>query len=358
MLVWLLDLTFLPLTRGNAGRNVKFATLAALALYGAGPMMSNAADSVADFYRGKTITLLVPSGPGGGYDTNARLVGRFIGEHIRGKPNIVVQNMPGGGGLTEVNYLYNIAPKDGSVIAIIMHGTIFDPIFNPREVRYKIDGFRWLGSVTPITVVGGFRKDAPAHTVAELFDREVIIGGSGGTTVYLPLAVNSILHTKMKLVKGYGSTNNIMLAMARREISGVVGIGLDTLRDLNAGGQVTEYNILFQLGVARGRTLPDVPLIQEFAKSDEDREVLATICASCSIGWVFVTPSIPDDRYAALQTAFEETLKDPAFLVQAQKQHVDIGYVSPNEIQKIVGHVYSRREAVLKRVSAIMMGGE
>ena len=324
------------------------AAAAAVVLYGAWPAVANATDGVADFYHGKTVTLLVPSAPGGGYDTYARLVGRFIGEHIPGKPAIVVQNMPGGGGLTEVNYLYNVAPKDGSTIAIIMHGTIFDPVLDPREVRYKIDGFRWLGSVTPITVIGIFRKDAPARTVAELFDREVIIGGSGGTTVYLPQAVNSVLHTKMKLVMGYGGTNNILLAMARAEVSGVVGIGLDGLRGFSGAGNIDDYNILFQMGTARSRNLPDVPLIQEFAKSDEDREVLETICASCSIGWVFVAPAISDDRYAALRAAFEATVKDPAFVAQAQKQYADVDYVSPDKIEKIVGHVYSRARGGLE----------
>jgi tripartite-type tricarboxylate transporter receptor subunit TctC len=340
----------------GAQKNVA-AAIAAIALFGAWPAIPNAAESVADFYRGKTITLLTPDASGGGYDAYGRLVGRFIGEHIPGRPNIVVQNMPGGSGLTEVNYLYNMAPKDGSVIAIIMHGTIFAPIFDSREVRYKIDGIRWLGSVTPVTVIGAFRKDAPTRTLAELFEREVIIGGGGGTQYYLPLAINSILHTKMRLVKGYRGSNEVVLAMARQEIFGAVGIGLDSLRVSRAGGDF-DYNILFQMGAVRSRSLPDVPLIQEFAESEEDREVLEAICASCSIGRVFVAPAIPDDRYAALRAAFEKTIKDPALIEQAQKQHVDVAYVSPDEIQQIVSHVYSQPEAVLKRAGAAMLGGE
>ena len=314
-------------------------------------------DSVADFYRGKSITLLSPDAPGSGYDAYGRLVGRFIGDHIPGKPNIVVQNMPGAGGITAANYFYNIAAKDGTAVAIFQHGTIFDPLFDPREVRYKIDGFRWLGSVTPITVLGVFRKDAPAKTAAELFDHEVIIGAAGGTTVYLPLAVNDILHTKMKLVYGYRSTNDILLAMARQEVSGVVGLGLDFLQGLHAGGDVKDYNILFQMGEARSRSLPDVPLIQEFAKSDEDRAVLEAVFASFSIGRVFLTPAIPDDRYAALQAAFEATVEDPAFVEQAHKQHSDVGYVSPEEIKKIIDHVYGQPEAILKRASAAIQSG-
>ena len=316
------------------------------------------ADDVADFYRGKTVTLLTPDAAGSGYDVYARMVSRFIGDHIPGKPNVVVQNMPGAGGLTEINYLYNIAPRDGSTFAMVMHGTIFDPLFDPREVRYKIDDFRWLGSVTPIVVVGAFRKDAPAQTAAQLFDREVIIGGSGGTTIYLPAAIDNILHTKMKLVKGYSSTNEILLAMERQELSGVVGIGMDSLQTVQNGGNVEKYNILFQMGTVRARGLPDVPLIQEFAKSDEDRAVLEAIFASFSIGRVFVAPAIPDDRYGALQAAFEAVVKDPAFVAQALKQRSDVNYVSPDEIRTIIGHVYKQPDNVLKRARAAIQGAQ
>lgn len=315
------------------------------------------ADAVADFYRGKSISILIPSAPGGGYDTYGRLVGRYFAEHIPGRPNIVPQNMPGAGGIAEVNYLYNVAPKDGTTIGIIEHGTTFKPIFDPREVRYKISGFRWLGSVTPITVIGVIRKDAPVTTVADLFDREVVIGGSGGTTVYLPLALNSILGTKIKLVKGYKNTNDIMLAMARREVEGVVGIGLDSLEGSKAVGDV-DYRILFQMGVTRGPALPDVPLIQDYAKSADDRAVLETIFASFSIGRSFVTPLIPEDRFAALKAAFAETIADPKFVAQAKKAHADVGFVSAEEIQKIIERVYSQPEPVLKRAGAAMLGAE
>jgi tripartite-type tricarboxylate transporter receptor subunit TctC len=332
------------------------AAAAALFLSAAWPAAVQAADSVADFYRGKSIIMLVPDAPGGGYDTYGRLVAQFIGQHIPGNPNVVPQNMPGAGGITEINHLFNAAPKDGTTIGMIEHGLIFSPIFDPREVRYNIDGFRWFGSVTPITMVGVFRKDAPVQTVADLFDREVIIGGSGGTTIYLPLAINNILNTKMKLVQGYTNTNDSMLAMARQEVSGVVGIGVDSLQGSRAGGGV-DYKILFQMGAARDRSLSDVPLIQEFAKSDEDRAALEAIFSSFSIGRVFVAPMIPEERYVALQAAFEATVKDPAFVEQARKQHANVSYISPDEIQNIIHHVYGEPEAILTRARAAIQEG-
>ena len=238
------------------------------------------ADDVADFYRGRTITLTSPDEAGSGYDRYARLIGGFIGKHIPGNPKIVVKNMPGAGGLVQINYMDKIAPKDGTEFAIIQHGLIFRPLFDPREVRYKVENFRWLGSVTPIVVIGAFRKDAPAQTAEELFTKETLVGLAGGTTVYLPIAINAIFKTKMKLIPGYRGTSDIALAMKRKEVYGIVGLGLDSFQFEMPGEEAENYRILFQMGVRRAEALPNVPLIQEFAKNDLDRQTLETIFAS------------------------------------------------------------------------------
>jgi tripartite-type tricarboxylate transporter receptor subunit TctC len=307
---------------------------------------------VAAFYSGKTITIVSPDAAGSGYDAYARLVGRFIGDYIPGQPKVIVQNMPGAGGVIQANHLYNIAPKDGSVLAIMMHGVIFRPIFDPREVRYKVDGFRWLGSVTPIVVIGAFSKGA-AQSVADLFEREVLVGLSTGTTSYLPRAINAVLQTRMKLISGYRSTNDILLAIERKEVSGVVGIGLDSIQTL-AGNKLGDLKIVFQMGAARSPSLPDVPLIQESAKSDLDRRALEAIFASFSIGRVFATPEIPDDRYLALKAAFEKVVKDPRLIDQAMKQKSAVEYVSPEAIERVIGSVYGQPAAVLTRAAEVM----
>ena len=315
----------------------------------------SAAQDAAEFYKGKTVTVFTPDPSGGGYDAYGRLVANFIGAHIPGKPSVIVQNMPGANGLIEVNHVYNNAAKDGTVMAITQHGMLFAPIFDPQEVRFKIDGLRWLGSVTPITVIGLFRKDAPAQTVQDLLQKEVIIGGGGGTQYYLPLAVNAVLGAKMKLVGGYRGSAEVVLAISRKEIFGVVGLGLDSLQ-VASGSANFEPNIMFQFGAVRSRHLPDTPLIQEFAKTEEDKDVLEAICASCSIGRVFFTPMIPDDRYQALRKAFQETVEDPAFVEQAKKQRLDVGYLSPENVRSIIDRVYSRPETVLKRTASAMAG--
>jgi tripartite-type tricarboxylate transporter receptor subunit TctC len=314
------------------------------------------ADSVEDFYRGKTVSLYIPSAQGGGYDTYGRLIGRHIGSHIPGNPTIVPKNVPGAGGVVEANQLYTTAPKDGTAFGIVQHGIIFRPIFDNREVRYQIDGFRWLGSATPIAVVTLASKNSKIKSAQDLFEKEFIIGGGGGTTVYMPTTINSVLGTKMKIIKGYKGNNDILLAIERGEVEGVSGIGLDTLSAAhNAAGQ--DFNFLFQMGAKRDPSLPNVPLVQEFAKNDEDKAVLEAVFASLSIGRSFVTPVIPDDRLAALRKAFKATLEDPKLLAEAKKSSLDVQFVDPEEIHRITARVYGLPEPLLKRVAAALAEG-
>lgn len=316
---------------------------------------TSSAQSVEEFYAGRTVTLSAPDAGGSGYDAYARLVARFMADKMPGKPNIIIQNTPGAGGLIQANGLFNTAPKDGSVFAIIMHGIVLRPLLDPREVRYKTEGFRFLGSVTPIVVIGAVNKDAPVQKAAELFDKELLLGGSGGTTVYLAQAINQMLGTKMKMITGYKSTKDITLAMMRKEVHGVVGIGLDSIQTHNEGN-AEQFNIIFQMGSVRSKELPDVPLIQEFAKSPDDKAALEAVFATFSVGRVFVTLQIPDDRYNALQKAFEATVKDPAFVEAAKKQRSSVGYVAPGEIKQIIDRIYALPEPIVKRAAAAMAG--
>jgi tripartite-type tricarboxylate transporter receptor subunit TctC len=314
------------------------------------------AESVEEFYRSKTVSLYIPSAAGGGYDTYGRLIGRHIGRHIPGNPTIVPRNVPGAGGVIEANQLYTAAPKDGTAFGIIQHGIIFRPIFDNREVRYKIEGFRWLGSAAPIAVVTLAGKKANVKSAQELFEKELIVGAGGGTTEYMPATINSVLGTKMKIIKGYKGNNEILLAIERGEVEAVSGIGLDTLGAAHAAvGR--EYNYLFQMGATRAPELPDVPLIQDFAKNPDDKAVLEAVFASLSIGRSFVTPVIPEDRLAALRKAFKATTDDPQLLAEAKKSSIDVKFVDPEEIHRITARVYGLPEPILKRVAAAMQEG-
>jgi tripartite-type tricarboxylate transporter receptor subunit TctC len=202
-------------------------------------------------------------------------------------------------------------------------------------------------------VIGAFNKDAAVQTAADMFTKEVPIGSSGGTTQYFPDAINRLLNTKFKLVSGYRGSNEVVLAMQRSEVAGVVGIGLDSLLLTMPQDKV---NILFQIGSVRSKDLPQVPLIQELAKTEEERKVIEAVSASVSIGRVFVTPKIPDDRHKALSTAFEQALKDPQLLEQAAKQRMVVNFITPDQIEGIAKTVYAFPDPVKKRAAEIMAG--
>ncbi len=314
---------------------------------------SLAAQTPEAFYSGKTISLYIPSASGGGYDTYGRLVARHIGRHIPGSPSVVPRNVPGAGGVIEANQLYTTAPKDGTAFGIVQHGIIFRPIFDDREVRYKIDGFRWLGSAATISVITIANKTAGVKAAQELFDKELLVGASGGTTEYMPTTINSVLGTKMKIIKGYKGNSEILLAMERGEVEAVSGIGLDTLGAAR-GTARGQYNFLFQMGAKRDPELPDVPLIQEFAKNAEDKAVLEAVFASLSIGRSFVTPEIPEDRLVALRKAFKAAVEDPELIADAKKMTLDINFVDPEDIHRITKQVYGLPETILKRVADAM----
>jgi tripartite-type tricarboxylate transporter receptor subunit TctC len=314
------------------------------------------AESVEAFYRGKTISVLIPSAPGGGYDRYGRLVARHMGERVPGKPTLVPRNIPGAGGVIEANQLYTASPKDGTVIGIIQHNIPFRPIFDPRQVRYKVEGFRWLGSVTPITNTAIVNKSSGIASVGDLFTKELIVGSSGGTTTYLPSTVNSVLGTKIKLISGYKNTTDILLAMERREVEGLVGIGLTSLRGSKAAKDV-DYKILFQMAYKKHPDLLDVPLVQDHAKKPDDKAVMEAIFASFSIGRSFVTLDIPEDRLAALRAAFKEMMMDPKFIEEARKSKAEVSYVSPEEIQDIIKMVYGLPKPILERAAKAFTGG-
>lgn len=313
------------------------------------------ADDVEAFYRSKNISVIIPSAPGGGYDRYGRLVQRHMGRFIPGNPTLIARNVPGAGGVVQANQLYNTAPRDGTAFGIIQHSIPFRPILDPREVRYKVDGFRWLGSVSPITTLAIVNKNAPIRSVEDLFQKELIIGASGGTTLYLPSTVNSVLGTKFRIIKGYKNTGDILLAMARNEVSGLVGVGLSSLLG-SKSAKNTDYRILFQMAYSKHPDIKEVPLVQDFARTPEDKAVMETIFASFSIGRSFITPVIPDDRLAALRVAFKKTVEDAKFRSDAKKSKAEVSYVSPDDIGRIIASVYGQPKPIIDRAAKAFVG--
>lgn len=300
------------------------------------------AQSVEQFYRGRTITMVVSTGVGAGVDTNARLVARYLGRRIPGNPTIVVKNMPGAGHVLAANHLATDAPRDGTTIALILPSIITHQLLDGRGVRYDVAKFLWLGS-SDFSNQTVYVWKTSIKSFAEAMQREVVLGatGAGSYTLLYPALMNNLLGTRFKTVAGYKSARDIDLAMERGEIEGRAGNYLTTLRAINADWlRERSINILVQIGSERDPGFAEVPLLTEFAKSDEIRRVLRLFEAEITVGRAFLTPpDVPAGRLAALRQAFDATMQDEAFRAEAKRIALDINPIKADKVQAIVREV-------------------
>jgi tripartite-type tricarboxylate transporter receptor subunit TctC len=307
-----------------------------------------------DFYKGKSIELIISTGVGGGLDSNARLVARHLADHIPGHPAIVPKNMPGAGHIRAANYVFSQAPKDGTTIAT------FIPIFvmaqvleRSKSIQFDPAEFNWLASTSSSnsTVYTWYRSGI--KSVDDAKKRQVLMGatGAGSYTVIYPTVMNSLLGTRFKLVMGYQSTAEIGLAMERGEIEGRAGNNFNSLKAENPIWLETgKINLLVQVGLERDPDFPSVPLLLDLATNDDSRAILKFFSTDVVIGRPFVTsPGVPPQRVALLRTAFAEMLKDPAFLKDAATVGLDVAGVDGAKLQEIVtGLVHTPDDIVAK----------
>jgi tripartite-type tricarboxylate transporter receptor subunit TctC len=314
------------------------------------------------FYEGKSITIVTSTGVGGTYDVTARLISRHMPRFIPGKPNMVVQNMPGGGNVLATNFMYAIAPKDGTTIASVHNAMPVQQVLGGQGVRFDAGKFEWLGSTGPETEVILVWHTSKIRTLDEAKAREVILGGTGAGSglVILPRAMNALLGTKFKIVSGYKSSEDINIALQRGEVEArafsLVSITAqrgDWLRD-------KKITILAQVGAKRAHEIPDVPLVTELARSEEDRQVFKLISAAQALGRPYLAPpGVPAERLAILRKAFEATLKDKAFLAEAAKLQIDIDPIGAADVTQIVREtVNAPASVVAKAKAAIEVAGE
>jgi tripartite-type tricarboxylate transporter receptor subunit TctC len=317
------------------------------------------AQSPADFYKGKNVDLYVGYSVGGGYDLYARVLARHIGAHIPGNPTIVVKNMEGAGSLRLANWLYRVAPKDGSVFGIIGRGTGFDPLLSQQGAQFDGPKFTWIGSGNhEVSVCVSYGDRAGVTKFADLMSHEMTVGGTGASadTDQFPRVVNGVLGTKMKIVSGYPGGNDIVLAMERGELQGRCGWSWSSVKATHgawiAGKKI---NVLVQLALQKHPELPDVPLVTDLATNDQQRQILRLIFARQVMGRPFLAPpGIPPERVAALRTAFDETMKDPTFLADAEKAQLEVNPVSGEELQKLVADIYKTPPEVAKQAAALL----
>ena len=315
-----------------------------------------------EFYRGKTIQVLIGLSPGGAYDVYARMLARHMGKHIPGNPRLVPANMEGAGSLTLTNYLYNVAPKDGTVFGTINRGAPFEPLIGEADLaRFDPARFNWIGSVANEVSICAVWERAGVDKFEQLFEREVTLGGtgSGADTNQFPRVMNGVLGTKLRVVSGYPGGNNIDLAMERGEVDGRCGWSWSSVAStrktwLESGS----IKVLVQLALEKHRDLPDVPLIMDYAKTDEQRAMLRLIFSRAALGCPFLAPpGVPEERVAILRKAFDETMNDPEFLAEAAQAMLEVAPVSGEELQQLIAEIYRTPQDVVEKTRAMVMRG-
>jgi len=313
-----------------------------------------AQQSVADFYKGKTIRIVVGIDVGSGYDVTARVLQRHWGKYIPGNPSVIVQNQPGAGSRTMVNQLVGNGPFDGTVIGAPFNGLPTAPLLQPDGVRFDPVKMLWLGSTNRETQVTYLWHTAPVKTFIDIIKTEVVTGAqAAGTTQYdYPMLANVVFNTKFKVVSGYKSTQAIHLAMERGEVYGNGATNWTTLLSLN-GDWVKDkkVNVIAQWAMKKHPDLPNVPMVLDLAKTETDRAALELLIARLEYGRpYFVPPGVPEDRVQALRRAFDATMKDPDFLADAKKLSLEIDPITGEQAQELIARVIRTPEPVAERV--------
>ncbi|HTS40269.1 MAG TPA: tripartite tricarboxylate transporter substrate-binding protein [Xanthobacteraceae bacterium] len=313
--------------------------------------------SVADFYRGKQVQVLIGYSAGGGYDLYARMLARHMGKHIPGNPTLVPQNMPGAGSLKLANYLYSTAPKDGSIIGMVSRGMATDPLL-VGDAKFDPTKFVWLGSITSEVSVCATWHTSPIKTWTDITAKEFTMGGSsaGSETDTFALLLRNVFGAKMRLVTGYPGGNDINLAMERGEVDGRCGWSWSSIKSQKTDWlKDKKINVLVQLGMAKHPDIPDVPFMLDLAKDQEQRQILRLVFASLVLGRPFMAPpGIPDDRKAALRKAFDDTMKDAEFLAEADKGRYEIAPVAAATIDELLVDLYKTPKSVAEKAAAVI----
>jgi tripartite-type tricarboxylate transporter receptor subunit TctC len=316
------------------------------------------AQSVADFYKGKTITVVVSTSTGGGYDAMARAITRHIGKHVPGNPNVVVRNMPGAGGITAVNWLFNAAEKDGTELGLVQNGTPLEPLFGTKEARYDAPKFNWLGTPSIEVSMVLLWHTVPVNTVEELKTKETNMGASGAnsTPAFYTRLLNATLGTKMKLINGYPGQNDAFLAMERGELDGYPSVFYSALTSTRPNWlRDKQAKAIVQYGPERLKELPDVPFAPDLLTNEDDKLLMNAAFAPQALGRpLLMPPNVPADRVAAMRKALADTFTDKEFQADAEK----IGLIvnapkSGEQLQDVIAKAYATPSRVVERLQKL-----
>ena len=321
-----------------------------------------AADAVADFYRGKTVRMLVGAAVGGGYDAVGRAVARHIGRHIPGNPAVVVENMPGAGSLIVTNYAFNKAPRDGTVIAATTNSVPLESrlrlMVPGGNVPFDVNQANWLGSPAQQPQTLFVWHDVPIHDLNDMKTHKLVLGAiaAGSDTYILPTLLRQVFGANTQVISGYKGTADILIAMEKGEVQGHVAL----LANITAGSpgylRDKKIRIVLQFARERARELPDVPTVVEWATSDADREMFRFYTLKYEMAYpLMLTPGVPAERVAAMRTAFNETMKDPQYQADAKRVGLDISPLSGEEMGKLIRRINETPPEIVERLRGLIL---
>ena len=306
----------------------------------------------------KPITIYVAGTAGGGIDLLARALARHMGKYLQGAPNMVVQDMPGAGGIRAAGFLAEAAPRDGTAIGTFAGGPVIEPLIGARNPGYDMSKFTWVGAVSKDVGVCLSYGTTPFKTIEDLRDKQMIVAGTGAgsdSDTY-PIILNEVLNTKIKLITGYLGTKETIMAIETGEAHGRCSVAYSALKMARPDWlRDKKINVIMQFGLEKSSELPDVPLVLDFVKNPEDRQLMELLMGTMAVARPFMAPpGVPEGRATALRRAFDKTMKDEGFLAEAKQLQLDVEPTAGEEAQKIVQAMYATPKAVVERAKKLL----
>ncbi len=316
------------------------------------------ADPIEDFYRGRSISWILSAGAGGGYASYAQAFAPYFSAHIPGNPPIVIQNMPGGGGIRAMLHLDSVAAKDGTTLGLVHSSVPFAPLFGIKAASFDPRRMNWIGSIDASTGICVAWHDSGIATWQDLLDKPFVVGGSGAGSQMetMPMMLNKLFGTKIKVISGYKGGNDIYLAMERGEVQGRCGGLISSIRSTRPDWFPKKMvNVPIQIAARRSAQFPDTPSIAEFAKDERTRKILQLIFAPLEMDRpILAPPGVPAERVAALRAAFHAAMNDPGFIATAAKDHLEIEEISGERVTKIVQDTFAMPADIAKAAADAM----
>jgi tripartite-type tricarboxylate transporter receptor subunit TctC len=319
------------------------------------------AETVADFFRGKTITSVVPFGPGGGYGIYNQIMARHLGRFIPGNPTIVAQYMPGAGGITASNYMFNVAKRDGLVMSMVSDSVALASVIDADKIRYKVNEFIWIGAIERVNNVTAVRADSGIKKLDDLKEKSVVLGGSGpgSPTSLLPALMRWLQNYNIKTVEGYEGINPMFAAMDRNEIAGMT-VSWTIFKTLKKEWFEKGYAIpIVQFGSKKEKDLPNIPLALDIAQTPEQKSVARFLASNVDVGRSFIfPPGVAEDRVAAVRSAFDKMVQDSEFRAEITKAGFDLSPATGKEVQAAVAQATRLDERMIKIIQSALASGK